>query len=225
MSRDHLGQFMVSSALGFGRGILLLDDCEGTFNWTVSGTGGDDVHEFATAAAFMGLKGMRLKTRTTGAAANDYVAAARAVGHGEGGLLVIRARVASPDVSVVKNLVMQVTHCDGVNDYSANINIRMSAGTVAYLDAAAAAVAMPDLAQTFTDGAWFTIELVLDVLTHEYLECFCNGTRVDLAGAGVYDVGASTERGAIVSLSVIAVGAAPAEMYADNIYVGEYLDL
>lgn len=225
MSRDHLGQFMVSSSLGFARGILLLDDCEGTFTWVPTGTGGDDVHEFATVAAFMGLKGMRLKTRTTGAAANDNLTASKMVSYPESGLLVVRGRFASPDVSLCLGVGLSCLDDDGVTQYIPELYWIPGSAEVGYVSAASAYVPIAALATVFLDGQWYTWELVYDCLTHRYVSATFNGTRVSLANIGARTPGASSGRGVQVRVFVSAAGAAAAELYADSIYAGEFLDL
>jgi len=74
MPRDFFGNYPIVAGLGFSRDIKVLDDCEGTFTWTVGGTGGDDVHEFLAAAAWQGTYGMHLKTRTTDTDEDDALA-------------------------------------------------------------------------------------------------------------------------------------------------------
>ena len=224
MSRDWFGSIPIVDGLGFARGIMVLDDCEGTCTWVISGTGGDDVHEFAVAAAFQGTYGLRLATRATGAAADDYVQAVKVFGFPESGLLVARVKIGSVDVSDVKTARLNLQWSNGVKGYSASVHLMMSAGTAQYLNSAGTYTAIACLAQTFSDQAWYTLELAVDCIDNEYVGVFFNGTRVDLADIDVYEAGADTERGAKVGLAVYAVGANQAEIQVDNIYVGEFRD-
>ena len=91
--REFQARVPIGSNMMFARGVLLLDDCDGTLGWVASGTGGDDVHAFSTDYAFSGVNSLKLVTRTTGAAAGDTLTVARVVEYPESGLLVYRARV------------------------------------------------------------------------------------------------------------------------------------
>jgi hypothetical protein len=225
MSRDHLGQFTVGSNLGFARGVLLLEDCEGTFVWTATGTGGDDVHAWATAAAFMGINGLRLKTRTTGAAAADWLTAARTFGFPETGLLVARVRIAGVSMAAIDQMGITLVAANGTRLWQSALVVQPNVPSCSYLNAAGGLTAIPALAYRPGDLSYQTLELVIDLLANEYLEASWCGVRADLAGAGLSDSGADATRRAYLGASVVSLAAAPAEIYLDNLYVGEFLDL
>ena len=223
--RDHLGNFMVAGNLGFARGVLLLEDCEGTFTWGVSGTGGDDVHEFAAAAAFMGTKGMRLKTRTTGAAAADNLAVEKAFGFPESGLLVCRLRVCPVGVAAFDYIQILLDVSAGVTGYGGCVQLDVAAGKVYYQAAGGGFVEMAGLAAPVLEGAFMGVELAVDLLANRYLSCMVNGLRADLSGVGMVSGGAVAYRFARLGVTIATVGAAPCELYVDSAYVGEFLDL
>lgn len=223
--RDHLGNYQISSDLTFARGILLLDDCEGTFTWIVLGTGGDDVHAYATPAAFMGLNGLRMKTRVTAAAQNDYLDVHKFVGVPESGLLVYRTRLCFPNLTGQASVNMNVAFYNASREWRAMLSVVPATGAVSYYDSAGGMTAVAGLAGLLPAVGWATMELVLDLNTMEYVEAAWDGNRVSLAGIGMYDLGVSTDRAVYVGISIIASAAPPAEIYADNIYVGEHRDL
>lgn len=224
MSRDWFGTIPVVDGLGFARGIMVLDDMEGTMTWVVAGTGGDDVHALAAAAAFQGTYGLSLATRVTAAAEDDYVQVVKQFGYPESGLLVARCKILGVDVSAIKTARLNLQWSDGIRLYSASVHLMMSAGTCQYLAAAGTYTAIAGLAMTFTDAAWYTFELAVDCRTNEYVHAFCNGERVDLSDIAVYDTGADTAQRALVGIAVYAAGAASAAIYVDNVYVGEMRD-
>lgn len=223
--RDHLGMFALSSDLKFAKGILLLDDCEGAFTWTPTGTGGDDVHEYAAAAAFTGDTGMRLKTRTTSAAAGDTLGVYKWLSYPESGLAVVRARLASPTIAAPQSIEMVISVCDGSNLYQAQIGYRPNTPDGYYINSAGAVVSIPQWAFGNHDLQFSTMELVIDTRALQYLTAHWNGTSISLAGLALEDMGAYASRGLQALLGVTTIAAAPAELYADNIYVGEYLEV
>lgn len=224
MGRDHFPNIPIGAGMGFARGVMLLDDCEGTFSWYPYGTGGDDVHTYATAAAFTGTYGIQLKTRTTNAAADDVTAIQKFFGHPESGLLVARAKIATPSQAAIKSINFLLIHANGIRAYTAQLKFTPATPKIEYTDAAGNLVAIPTLARGQGDYQFITWELVIDCRTHQYLSAMVNGARADLTGINVWNTGAITEHYAGLALAVIAIGAAPAEIYVDNIYVGEYLE-
>lgn len=223
--RDHLGNAQVGAKLGFARGVLLLDDCEGTFTWAKSGTGGDDVAERAAAAAFEGVYGIHIRTRTTGAAAGDGLDLSRIVGFGESGQLVYRMQLCLPDVSVVSVVRMEVYVYDGANMYLGTIRLTPNTPRFEYFSSVPAFTEIPSLALLVNDGQWFTIEMVLNVLSGEFITVTFNGVTADLAGVGMFDAGATTDRYLMVWFGLDTIGAAPAAMYVDNVSLTEFRDL
>jgi len=223
--RDHLGNFMVAGNLGFARGVLLLEDCEGTFTWVVSGTGGDDVHAFATVAAFMGTNGMRLKTRTTGATAADNLAVEKAMSYPESGLLVARLRVCPVAVAPFDYIQVLLDVSDGAAGHGACLQLDVAAGKVYYQAAGGGFVEIVALAAPVYEGAFMTVELAVDLLTNQYLGCMVNGLRADLAGLAMVSAGAVAYRFARLGVTIATAGAAACEAYVDSVYVGEFLDL
>jgi hypothetical protein len=224
MGRDHFPNIPVGAGMGFSKGIMLLEDCEGTFTWAINGTGGDDVHAFATAAAFTGTYGMHLKTRTTAAAEDDYIDVTKLMSYPQSGLLVGRYRMRSADISLLKQHSLILGDDDGTAQSAGQLGISPNLTQIWYADAAGAGQVIAAAAGLPLDSQWWTIELVIDCILHQYISATLNGIRVDLAGIPLKALGASTGRAAWINLDVIAEGAAAAEVHLDNIYVGEYLE-
>lgn len=224
MSQDYFGNLPIVAGMAFSRTVLLLDDCEGTFTYAVTGTGGDDVHEYLAAAAFSGTAGLHLKTRTTLAAADDYVSAQKLLSYPETGLLVARLRLAAVDLSLHQQIDIVVGEDDGTHQYAGQLNVIDTSGDTSYVDAAGAAQAIAAIAPPTLDSQWLTVELAIDCKTHTYLHALVNGTRVSLAGIPLHDLGATSGRASWFILSITTAGAAPCELYASHLYVGENLE-
>ena len=224
MSRDYFGNLPVVAGMAFSRDVLLLDDCEGAFTWQTAGTGGDDVHEYLAAAAFAGTAGLHLKTRTTSAAENDSLLAQKWLGYPETGLLVARAKIASPSWAAVKTINFIAVHGNGARNYNGQLQYTPATGVVAYANAAGAATAIAALAHQELDYQFTTWELVIDCRAHQYLAVAINGLRASLAGVDLWDSAAAAQRYAGLGLGVTTSGAVSAELYASHLYVGENLE-
>lgn len=221
MPRDFFGNYPISDSMHFARDIKLLDDCEGTFTWTVEGTGGDDVHEFLAAAAFHGTYGMHLKTRTTSSADGDSLTVRKKFDYPHTGLLIARARLAGVDVSNAGSLDLYLAYDDGTNSYKAAVRLDLDGNKVYYLNNGGTWTELTALAMTFADAQWYAVELALDIAANEYLTIRINGLEADMSDIAIYTDGGSAARGAQVYLTVLANATGPAEVYADDFYVGE----
>jgi hypothetical protein len=222
--RDHFGVLPIVAGMGFMRGIMLLDDCEGTFTYTVAGTGGDDVHEYLAAAAWQGAYGLHLKTRVTGAAADDVLMVTKQMDYPASGLLVARARLAPVAVAAIKEIGLRLVIDDGTTIHQAIFSLFPATSLTKYLNAAGTYTEITPMAMTYLGSQWYTTELAIDCLAKTYRHGRTNGLTADLSSAALYSPGASSSRGVQLTLAVVAAGAAAAEIYADNLYVGEYLE-
>lgn len=225
MGREFVPAGGLSDRAGFARGVLLLDDCEGTFVWEVAGSGGDDVHDFAGVAAFHGANGMRLISRTTAAAIGDGVIVSRMLGFPESGLLVYRLRMCLPDVSAVANVSFTVDIFDGVDNYAAVLLWLPNTPLAMYMDATGGFTPIAGLGAGAMDGAWFLFEMVLDVRAMAYERLAMNGVVIYMGGAGCAYQMPSALRGVEVRVGYLTSVAAAVPLYADNFYVGEFVDL
>jgi hypothetical protein len=223
--RDHLGNPLFSARPEIARGVLLLEDCEGAFTWTVTGTGGDDVHAFAAAAAFMGGFGVQLKTRTTDAAPADTLTIRKKFGFPESGLLVARFRLAAVTPADFAYIYVILDFSDGVTGHAACIMLDVAAGKTYYQAAGGGFIEIAALAAAFSAGAFYTVDLQADVLANNYISAMVNGTIADLSGIPLVDGGAVATRFARADITIATAAAAPCECYVDSVYVGEHLEL
>ena len=225
MPRDHLGVFNISSDLKFAKGILLLDDCEGTCNWIAAGTDANMTVTYETVAAFMGLKGLQLFSGDADPAEDDYVGAVKWVQVPESGLFVLRTKVGFPDVSDVKSVSIGINLYKDTRLYAAGMRYLPNTPAGAYLNSGGTYTAITEFANAVTDNAWINMELVMDINDLTYVSANQNGVEKDLAGIEFYDSGADTGRMVAISLVAITTGANAATVYFDSIYAGEFINL
>lgn len=226
MSREHLGQFAIAGNMGFTRGILLLDDCEGTLGWTISGTGGDFAGAYATAAAWVGTNGLHLATKTTNPAQYDIVEAARVLEWQESGLVVFRLRFASPDVSDVRKITVKLGKDLEDDVYWAEVDFLPQSNEVKYRSGAAAWVDTGIDPGGVADLQWGTCEIVVDLTALKWVSLRMFGQYVDMSDIAMWEYAASGSVKAVLPHVVVDANAgAVAEGYFDQMYVGEHVDL
>jgi len=222
---DHLSQNLIGSDLGFARGILLLDDCQGTFNWTVVATGGDDLHDYHSSAAFRGTNGMRLRTRATAPDVADFVDVRRYLGYPESGRAVLRVKTCLPDVSVVDYINWGLDVQNGADRYTCAVLLYPNTPDLVYQNFDGMPESVPELALPIQDRSWLTFEMAVDFAGLAWIEIALGGIRVDLGGAGIFRQGGDGTRTLMATIGVGTIGAATCTLYADDIYVGEIVDL
>jgi len=220
--RDHQGMFNVASDLNFARGILLLDDCDGTCNYEKSGTGADYVVDYNSAAAFIGTNGLRLQTRSTDPAQYDIVSAYKKIGLPQSKYLKFRTMCMFPDVSLVQQLAVRI-YTDYLTDvWLGELRFTPNTPVMQYVNAAAAATAITEMALKVKDNQWFDMELAIDIAAAEYLSARFNGVEKDMSGLGLYDSDDTTYSTIQLTLEIGSAGAAQATAYFDQLYCGEY---
>jgi len=225
MGRDFLGNFNVSSDMQFSRGILLLDDMEGTDLWTASGNAGDYDVSLDTAAAFFGTKGLNMKSRVTSPASGDYVKALRLIPFPGSDLCVIRFRVCLPDVSKLDKFRLLVQFFRSSRSRIAGLEYHPNDPDLKYQDSVAGWTVLSGYDQAVVDGEWFTMELALDLATAKYIHVELNGIRTDFTEPFFDNSDASGYRYCQFSFYAYTAGAAAVSAYVDAVYCGEFLDV
>jgi len=224
MGREFIAWAGLSDQAGFDPDVLLLDNCEGTFSWVATGTGGGDTHEFALQAALGGRYGLQLKTRVGGAMAGDWLVGTRVFGYPERGLLVARLRMAGYMLATVGQMGFELGAADGTRLWQASLVVQPNVPSCSYLNALGGLTAIAGLGYSPGELSWTTLELVIDLVTHRYVEAGWSGARVGLGGVALRDGGVDTSRWASLGARVETSGAAAAEVFFDNVYVGELRD-
>ena len=218
--------FAITGPLGgqmqFDRGVIMFDDMEGALLWEETATGGDDELVLHAGAAYVGTKGLRLKTRTTDVAAGDYMTAWRKVCYPLAKRLIYRLRWRVPYATGPDYVEFGITVKDGANEHQFSIRYTPATSKIEYLNSGGTFTEISELAQDFFAKQWDTFEVGMDLDSWGYMWVISKGIKVDLAKVACQKVGASTDRSVLVSIKVVNVAAAPIEMNVDCVYVGEY---
>ena len=223
MGRDHYPLVPAAAGLGFGRGTMMLEDCEGANNWLVTSTDDAGTGTFEAAAAYQGAYGLQIKTREAGAATDDYCQAMRMLSYPESGLLVVRLRLSYPKLTPDFQFQLQVDVASNTATYRGELRITSTTAAQEYLNSGGTYTSLGSPNDELYPQGWYEVELVLDVAAMTYLEAMVNGWRVDLSDQALRDLSSSEQRQVQLSLIVTALTDASTYVYLDNVYVGEYL--
>jgi hypothetical protein len=223
--RDFFRNEHVKTNMAMARGIRLLETFEGAYYWTADGTGGDVTIGQAAGAAWTGAYGISIKTRTTGAAADDVTRINRFFDRPQTNLLIARAMMTSPDWSKVKYASMALRYKSVSGDWASALRYTPATGYWAYKDSAGAYQTIALLSGLKTNGSWMCIEYAINVSLWQYLWAATKGKYFSLANIDFESEGGGTTSEMQMYFSVTAIGASPATLYVDDVLVTEYEEM
>jgi len=225
MPGDSQSAYAIGTDAQYRRGILFLDDMEYATPYVVTGTGADFACAVDPAAKLFGVKGLKLDTKTTTPAEDDYVKALIQICYPETDLLVARLRLGYPDVQKTKDVQVALRVKNGAREYLAAIKYDSEAKLVYYWSSGGAWEPLTGYGYTQTGILWTLFDMSIDLGLKEYLTILLLGVETSLANLAFQDVGASLER--VVTFEIIntALTAAISTIYVDSLYVGEFEEL
>jgi len=113
---------------------IFYDNGDGTFNYRVTADGADFIAAYATEAAFVGLNGIHLKTRTTEHAASDSVTVIYEPGRPLEKLLTLQALFARAQTNEHFWVHLAIGFSIGAQLYQGEVRFNMSTGDADYLN-------------------------------------------------------------------------------------------
>ncbi len=221
MAGDTVPGSPLGSGMVFAKGIILMEDFEGTWQWLESGTGGDDVHTNGQAGSYHGTKGMTLRTRAASAAEDDIVTITNNIVYPRGDFVLVRMKLGLPNLSTVKRVVVGLLWENGAQGYKSGIYWEPNVPAGGYHNSAGAYVAEAGFGHGCEDGQWTLLEFGVDLSLAQYIRANLGGVEFDMAGIDVENTAAETTRRLQVQVSVVAAGAAQASLWGDDLYIGE----
>jgi len=210
----------ISSVIDFDDPILVHDTFEVSSLWNGTGTGLDYSVARDAAAAYFNAYGIRLQTKITTPAADDFVKMDRDYAISNKNLLKVSAlfRIVNP-AAEVKEFVISANHQIGDLLGIARFRYMVSTGIWYYYDAAGSYVEF--LANSnLAENHWHRLSLVTNTTAGKYGIMVVDATKKDLSAIPInisYNPGQPDSFN--VSLTLIAAGATQCIADIDNIIV------
>lgn len=164
--------------------ILFQDDCEGVFLWKSQGSGADWTADYDETIAYVGAHSLRLVTKSTDPAIDDYVAAHK-------NLWVPPYRMLTfifcfyRSAGTNSDLIASFKWYDGANAHAAALKFLTSGSAIHYLDSGATYKTVTDWKwNTGTVKRWNFCSLTLNLANNEYAQLTVNHQVKSLAGTG-----------------------------------------
>lgn len=204
--------------------VVLSDEFEGVFNWTIGGSGTDYIGERRAEAAFHGDYGLYLRTRVTGAAAGDAITASRKIAL-QGRLSISYfLRFCPSEIDALRYIDIVLNLADGTGLYHPTIRRDHPADVWQYKDKPGQFQTIPGLDQLMMLSEWHALGIELDLLNHTYGILTFLGQTIDLSNIEMYKSSSvSSARILTPVIEVIAETALRPCLYVDDVLVREVL--
>ena len=224
MSREFAETLPAGDALQYSRSVLFARPCVSANGFDVSGTGADFTLTPASGAALFNATGLRLKTRATDPAEDDYAKAVHPICFPSTRLLTVRARISSPDISTVKAYGILVQFFNTDTNSIASILHEPNTPRLTYRNAAGGETEITGCDQVTVDGAWHLLQFQLDLTTGKYTKVLFNGIETTIDAAYQTAADATGFRYATAEAYLVAAGAAQGQMDFASFYIGQSLN-
>jgi len=185
---------------------IFFDDASGTFNYTINATGEDYTADYDPASAFVGLKGITLKTKATTPAAGDHVWADMPLPLGPGPVFRVQLLMRTPATGSTNTITgISLSADDELNTLTVALEAHWAALKLAYQkksNGSWAMTEMPDSKLRIDEKQWHTLDFAFNIPTRKWLHIILNGKTLSITADDVQAT-TSVNRGRFVRLRLI----------------------
>ena len=199
--------------------IQLYDDLNGGLMWEKDTGLGDCVVELTTAKGFSYLKSLHIKTRTTDAAEGDSVIVSRSFPYPGSLKIAVEALFYIADISKIQSINIACNYANGVNSYLSELLWQSIDNKFYFRTDGETSYEIPNAIQPLLSSAWQKISFEIDVNTNQYIKAIINNISYPAPNINIYNQGEFAYVVSSILLSIVTIGAEPAEAWFDNIAV------
>lgn len=221
MGEEYVRRIMVLGEVAPLGPVVLSDDIEGVLKWTKDDGTGDSVFEKCATVAYNGSASLHMKTKTTGAAADDIIGARRYSFQRPGKRYRLEVIFRIEDRSDMKSCGFVVWLYDGTYQHTVALNYDSQNGKWQYWGSDDSYHDVTGGSQSLFQVAWHRLLMEYDEAKGEYVRMQCDGLGVDLSGVAYAKSSNTTGLRQTVKFQIITQGAAPAEAYFDDVLLME----
>ena len=221
MGIEYLRPSLISLQNSISKKVLLLDDCEGTTLFVASGTGDDFSAANHADARYHGSKGLKLLTKETTPAENDYISAFRYVCLPRSGIYSASFRFSLPDASDVKYLQFGFYTDKGGYLYYPSLTIYPNTKKFYFTNSAGSDEDVCTTTYSCTDNTFHTIELQINISTAKYVAAFFDHYASSFSEEALPITNTANVLSSYIFFKLVAAGANQAAAYIDDIQICE----
>lgn len=198
---------------------LFFDNSDCTFNYESGGTGAGWATSYTTACSHSCTKGIYLKTRSPGAAANDVASIWKLLPLSPVKLLTLELLFSHYVNSSGAHFFTQLTWYDGSHLWRATLRFEQATGAVARLGSGYTYYNLPGVEYCTRPDHWNHVRMAINFNTMEFQFVTVNNHVWNGIGTGVYRGASGLAPHINMWLSLLAVGAAYRRLCIDHILI------
>lgn len=198
---------------------IFYDDGNGTANYVLAGSGSDYTVAYSTQAAFCRTKGLRLATKTTTPAVDDYVQATKNFWYPASQRLRIQLLFCDTDTTVDKEITFSLTTTDGTTLKAMLVQCGVAQNYVAIYVPVATAFQLPGAQWIRFNLGWNYLDLSADLSSMYYKTLALNHQVFDISQHQVHTAAIGTEPRACFTILLTTKEAAISIIYVSDILI------
>lgn len=221
MGEENVRRIMVLGEVPTMGPVVMYDNLEDVFKWTITGNAGDFAGTKDTTTVYNGGASMKLLTRITGAQAADYVQGLRTSFQRPGKRYAIECIWRPESATLISWVTFEFNILDGGFRHQGSIICDVEGARWYYRRSDGGEVELPDSPGTPAHQTWHRLRLEFDESTGKYIKLIADGKEVDMSAL-------SYQKGVNVSpvkfewfVKVVNVTTIAAEMYVDDVLIME----
>lgn len=223
MSLEFVEHGVIGPVGPYDKGLLLFDGWEPGDSWDTAGTGVDWSWGRQSSVVYSGGYAAWVKTRATNPADGDYVRGQKSFAYPYRNKIFVRLRFQFVTTAVIDHLLVQIDLFDGVKNRRASFKYSPATMAFEYLNTLGTYSQLSALSINCYEGKWHQLDFALDLSLNQYVEAYLSGKYADMRTIGFYEVVASTRRYGQIYLYLEANSANQAQVYIDDVFIGEHV--
>lgn len=201
--------------------IYLYDNMEGAEMWTGEGTGTDFFAEFSDARPHHGTRSLHIKSRTTGAAEDDYARVYRHCFLPPSKKLGQISTFILGDITKLKSFALAFTYYDGINDTHAVLTYLVALHKWQYKNSLGGETDVPGADIALIDYRPHRASIATDFNRNEYISFTIDDELFPLTNLPLYSIPNGFDRHLNLLYQITTSGANPAEVYINSVLLHE----
>jgi hypothetical protein len=219
MPQDFTQPEVEAEASQYDHDVLMMWDCENDIAIEVTGTGSGYSAVVDNLADCFGTKGLKMLTRSTSAAEDDYVQALRNLPFQGDGNYSIKLRFRIPTVTIVKDFQVMFDVHDGSNNYMYKIKYDSEAHKLYYWNSDGEWTEISGYDWVTDASAVYNFHLNINTSTHKYVNIKVAGLQTSLADIACQTVDTSTKKQIMFKMMATALMSSQCRVDVDSVLI------
>lgn len=221
MGKEYTRSLTTLGSVPFSGQIILAEDFANLHQWSKVGGIGDAIFELDPSVSLTGQHSLHMKTRVSGAANYDEIAATHFSYLLPSKLLRFFTTFRIPDKTKVKSFDLTYQWYDDTDLHSAILQFFPQVPEWLFTDSAATPTLIPGSGVDLAQEAWHQVNLQLNFNSDRYVSLAIDHLLFDLSSNALRVVTDGNPSRILHTLNLISDTTGPAEIYLNNVLISE----